>query len=119
MLKEKVQGLLVKAMELIEKHNKKVLVGLLVVAVCGVGGCSGQSSISSNKNGTIKELETKVEELRKENEALIKEVGEAKKYLDLNDNEKELVDTKIKEINEATEKAIEEKKARKEATVGY
>ena len=135
MLKEKVQGLSVKAMEVIEKHNKKVLVGLLVVAVCGVGGCSGQSSINSDKNGTIRELETRVEELtaertklakekrtfkkerdtaNKENKALTKEVEKAKEYLDLDDNEKELVDIKIKEVNEATEKAIEEEKARKE-----
>ena len=120
-LQNKVEGFM-------NEHAKKIILGLLIASVCGIGGCSLED-VGRVKNGkeakeltkqveTLnkdnKELEDKNKSLEKEVASLEKKVETAKEYLNLDENEKELVDAKIVEVNEATEQRIAEEKARKE-----
>lgn len=57
----------------------------------------------------------KSEELQSENNELSKQVKIAKEYLELDENEKALVDAKIEEVNKATEEQLAQEKAQKEA----
>lgn len=128
MKKVSVKELQAKVEGFMNEHAKKIILGLLIAAVCGVGGCSIEDSekvknfekaerlsdlvkILKDDN---KELEDKNKSLEDKNKSLEKKVEIAKDYLDLDDNEKELVDAKIVEVNEATEQKIAEEQARKE-----
>ncbi len=75
---------------------------------------------------TLKNNDTKISKLEKENKKVTREnielnakVEDAKEYLDLDVNEKQLVDDKIKEVNEATkeekQKQLNEKLAKQKA----
>ena len=98
---------------------KKVLISLLlgVTLVGGLVGC-GEDTVSkkdydtlqSSFNDTTKELER----VKTENEMINNQIESAKDYLELDQSEKELVDAKIKEVNEATEAQIAEEKAKRE-----
>ncbi|EKY26176.1 hypothetical protein HMPREF0216_02215 [Clostridium celatum DSM 1785] len=111
---------------------KKLFVSLLVLSVVGFVGC-GESVTESVE---YQELESKYSELETEYEELETEYGELKKqdveddktiknlqsqvdkakdYLDLDQEEKKLVDEKIVEVNKATEERIAKEKAEKEA----
>lgn len=128
MKKVSVKELQAKVEGFMNEHAKKIILGLLIASVCGIGGCSLEDA-GRVKNGKEakelteqvkvltrdnKSLEGKNNSLEKEVESLEKKVEIAKDYLDLDDNEKELVDAKIVEVNEATEQKIAEEKARKE-----
>lgn len=105
---------------------KKVLVSLLVgMTLCGGLVACGDTTVSKKDydtlqnsfNDTTKELErvkTANGILETENEMLNNQIESAKDYLELNPSEKELVDAKIKEVNEATEAQIAEEKAKRE-----
>ena len=128
MKKVSVKELQAKVEGFMNEHAKKIILGLLIATVCGVGGCSLEDTgrVKNGKeakelakqvetlNKDNKELEDKNNSLEKEVESLEKKVEIAKDYLDLDDNEKGLVDAKIVEVNEATEQKIAEEKARKE-----
>ena len=99
---------------------KKALISLLlgVTLVGGLVGC-GEATVSKKDydtlqnsfNDTTKELErvkTANGILETENETLNNQIESAKDYLELDQSEKELVDAKIKEVNEATETQKEE-----------
>ena len=98
---------------------KKALISLLlgVTLVGGLVGC-GEATVSkkdydtlqSSFNDTTKELER----VKTENEMINNQIESAKDYLELDQSEKELVDAKIKEVNEATEAQIAEEKAKRE-----
>ena len=105
---------------------KKVLISLLlgVTLVGGLVGC-GEATVSKKDydtlqdsfNDTTKELKrvkTANGILETENEMLNNQIESAKDYLELDPTEKELVDAKIKEVNEATETQKEEEKAKRE-----
>ena len=128
MKKVSVKDLQTKVEGLMNEHAKKIILGLLIATVCGIGGCSLED-VGRVKNGKEakelteqvkaltrdnKSLEGKNNSLEKEVDSLEKKVEIAKEYLDLDENEKELVDAKIVEVNEATEQKIAEEKARKE-----
>lgn len=98
---------------------KKVLVSLLVgVTLCGgLFGC-GEETVSKAK---YDEVVKSNEQLVENNENLVKDKQElqakidlAKDYFELDPTEKELVDAKIKEVNEATEEQKAEEQAKKE-----
>ena len=103
---------------------KKVLVSLLIgCVVLGVG--RGEETVSRKDyntlrdsfNDTTKELEevkTSNDILKGENEVLNNKIESVKDYLELDPTEKELVDAKIKEVNEATEAQKAEEKAKRE-----
>lgn len=128
MKKVSVKELQTKVEGFMNEHAKKIILGLLIASVCGVGGCSLED-VGRVKNGKeakelteqVKDLETnnkRLEDrngfLENENNSLKKKVETAKDYLGLDKNEKELVDIKIAEVNEATEQKIAEEKAKKE-----
>ena len=128
MKKVSVKELQAKVEGFMNEHAKKIILGLLIATVYGVAGWSLEDAqrdkdIKEAKELTEqvkaltrdnKSLEGKNNSLEKEVESLEKKVETAKDYLDLDDNEKELVDAKIVEVNEATEQKIAEEKARKE-----
>ena len=128
MKKVSVKELQAKVEGFMNEHAKKIILGLLIATVCGVGGCSLEDAgrVKNGKeakelakqvetlNKDNKELEDKNNSLEKEVESLEKKVEIAKDYLDLDDNEKEAVDAKIVEVNEATEQKKAEEQARKE-----
>lgn len=128
MKKVSVKDLQTKAEGFMNEHAKKIILGLLIASVCGIGGCSLEDAGRVENGKEAKELTKQVEALNKDNKelegknnslekevaSLEKKVEIAKDYLDLDDNEKELVDTKIVEVNEATEQKKAEEKARKE-----
>ena len=91
---------------------KKVLVSLLVgVTLCGgLFGC-GEETVSKAKYDTLVKNN---ESLIKDKQELQAKIDSAKDYFELDENEKEIVDAKIKEVNEATEAQIAEEKAKKE-----
>ena len=88
-------------------------------------GC-GEAKVSKDKYDEIlKKYEDTVCQLEQfktdngiledENEKLSKKVDTAKSYLELDPTEKELVDAKIVEVNQATEDQLAQEKAQKEA----
>lgn len=97
---------------------KKVLVSLLVgVTLCGgLFGC-GNTVSQEDYNKVIEEKETLVKnnkDLVKDKQELQDKIDSAKDYFELDPTEKELVDAKIKEVNEATEEQKAEEQAKKE-----
>ena len=104
---------------------KKVLLSLVIgCMVLGVG--CGEDTVSKEKYDTLlNNYEEKVCELEQfktdngilecENEKLRNRVDKAKDYLELDPTEKELVDSKIAEVNQATEEQLAQEKAQKEA----
>ena len=121
MKKVSVKELQAKVEGFMNEHAKKIILGLLIATVCGVGGCSLEDT-QRTKNAKeakglteqVRVLENDNKELNNKNNSLEEKVEVAKDYLDLDDNEKGLVDAKIVEVNEATEQKIAEEKARKE-----
>lgn len=96
---------------------KKVLVSLLIgCMVLGVG-CGDATVSKAEYDKVVKSNEQLVENnenLVKDKQELQAKIDSAKDYLELDPTEKELVDAKIKEVNEATEAQIAEEKAKKE-----
>lgn len=104
---------------------KKLLVSLLIGCMALGVGC-GEAKVSKDKYDEIlKKYEDTVCQLEQfktdngiledENEKLSKKVDTAKSYLELDPTEKELVDAKIVEVNQATEDQLAQEKAQKEA----
>ena len=98
---------------------KKVLISLLVgVTLCGgLFGCGEETVSKAKYDEVVKSNEQLVENnenLVKDKQELQAKIDSAKDYFELDEKEKELVDTKIKEVNEATEAQIAEEKAKKE-----
>ena len=91
---------------------KKSLVSLLVgISIVGLVGC-GEAKISKEKYDKIKnellvqktenaQNKNKIKGLNKENDKLKEKIESAKNYLDLDENEKEIIDTKIDEVNKS------------------
>ena len=109
------------------KGNKTGKGLIIITALLMVGGCSGEESYTpeqynelvSGYEQQIKDLEKEVNkqkdkanDLESENKDL---KSKTKDYLELDDNEKEIVDAKIVEVNKATEEQIAAEKAQKEA----
>ena len=69
-------------------------------------GKKGRTENAQNKN--------KIKGLNKENDKLREKIESAKNYLDLDENEKEIIDTKIDEVNKATEDQLAQKKQEQE-----
>lgn len=103
---------------------KKVLVSLLVGCMVLVVGC-GEETVSrkdyntlrdsfTNTTKELEEVKTSNGILEDENKVLNNKMETAKDYLELDPTEKELVDAKIKEVNEATEAQKAEEKAKRE-----
>ena len=128
MKKVSVKELQAKVEGFMNEHAKKIILGLLIATVYGVAGWSLEDAQRDKDIKEVKELTEQVKALTRDNKSLegknnsleeevnsLKEKVEvAKEYLDLDDNEKELVDAKIVKVNEATEQKIAEEKARKE-----
>ena len=98
---------------------KKVLISLLlgVTLVGGLVGCGEETISKAEYDEVVKSNEQLVENnknLIADKEELSKKVESAKDYLELDPTEKELVDAKIKEVNEATETQKEEERAKRE-----
>lgn len=96
---------------------KKVLVSVLIGCMFLGVGC-GDETVSKAEYDKVVESN---EQLVENNENLIKDKQElqakidlAKDYFELDPTEKELVDAKIKEVNEATEEQKAEEQAKKE-----
>ena len=105
---------------------KKSLVSLLVgISIVGLVGCGG-AKVSKEKYDKMKnellvqktenaQNKNKIKGLNKENDKLKEEIESAKNYLDLDENEKEIIDNKIDEVNKATEdQLVQEKQAQEE-----
>ena len=91
---------------------KKVLVSLLAgVTLCGgLFGC-GNTVSQEDYNKVIEEKETLVKnnkDLVKDKQELQAKIDSAKNYFELDENEKEIVDAKIEEVNNATEEQLAE-----------
>ena len=99
---------------------KKVLISLLVgVTLCGgLFGC-GEETVSKAKYDEVvksnEQLVENIENLVKDKQELQAKIDSAKDYLELDPKEKELVDAKIVEVNQATEDQLAQEKAQKEA----
>lgn len=103
---------------------KKVLISLLIGCVVLGVGCGEEKvskadydTLQKSYNDTVKELErvrTSNSILESENNVLNSKIENAKDYFELDPTEKELVDAKIKEVNEATETQKVEEKAKRE-----
>lgn len=98
---------------------KKVLVSLLVgVTLCGgLFGCGEETVSKAKYDEVVKSNEQLVgnnENLVKDKQELQAKIDLAKDYFELDPTEKELVDAKIKEVNEATEEQKAEEQAKKE-----
>ena len=105
---------------------RKSLVSLLVgISIVGLVGC-GEAKVSKGKYDKIKnelsvqktenaQNKNKIKGLNKENDKLREKIESAKNYLELDENEKEIIDTKIDEVNKATEDQLaQEKQAQEE-----
>lgn len=96
---------------------KKVLVSLLIGCVALGVGC-GEKTVSKVEYDKVVESNEQLTEnnkdLIKDKQELQNELDKAKDYLELDPSEKELVDAKIKEVNEATEAQKAEEIAKKE-----
>lgn len=103
---------------------KRVLISLLIGCVVLGVGCGEEKvskadydTLQKSYNDTVKELErvrTSNSILESENNVLNSKIENAKDYFELDPTEKELVDAKIKEVNEATETQKAEEKAKRE-----
>lgn len=103
---------------------KRILISLLVGCVVLGVGCGEEKvskadydTLQKSYNDTVKELErvkTSNSILESENNVLNSKIENAKDYFELDPTEKELVDAKIKEVNEATETQKAEEKAKRE-----
>lgn len=103
---------------------KRVLISLLIGCVVLGVGCGEEKvskadydTLQKSYNDTVKELErvrTSNSILESENNVLNSKIENAKDYFELDPTEKELVDAKIKEVNEATETRKAEEKAKRE-----
>ena len=99
---------------------KKVLISLLVgVTLCGgLFGCGEETVSKAKYDEVVKSNEQLVENnenLVKDKQELQAKIDSAKDYLELDPAEKELVDAKIGEVNQATEEQLAQEKAQKEA----
>lgn len=99
---------------------KKVLISLLVgVTLCGgLFGCGEETVSKAKYDEVVKSNEQLVENnenLVKDKQELQAKIDSAKEYLELDENEKALVDAKIVEVNQATEEQLAQEKAQKEA----
>ena len=99
---------------------KKVLISLLVgVTLCGgLFGCGEETVSKAKYDEVVKSNEQLVENnenLVKDKQELQAKIDSAKEYLELDENEKALVDAKIVEVNQATEDQLAQEKAQKEA----
>ena len=102
---------------------KKALISLLlgVTLVGGLVSCG--NTVSQEEYNELqesnKEIEEKLDSVSKERDDYKKlyeeNKEEAKLYLELDDNEKQIVDAKIDEVNKATEEQLAQEKAQKEA----
>ena len=102
---------------------KKVLISLLlgVTLVGGLVSCG--NTVSQEEYNELqesnKEIEEKLDSVSKERDDYKKlyeeSKEEAKLYLELDGNEKQIVDAKIDEVNKATEEQLAQEKAQKEA----
>ena len=97
---------------------KKVLVSLLIGCVALGVGC-GEKTVSKVEYDKVVESNEQLTENNKEliedKQELQNELDKAKDYLELDPTEKELVDAKIVEVNQATEDQLAQEKAQKEA----
>lgn len=96
---------------------KRVIISLLIgCSVLGVG--CGEETVSKAKYDEVvksnEQLIKNNKDLIEDKDELSRKVETAKDYLDLDSTEKELVDAKIKEVNEATETQKAEEKAKRE-----
>ena len=99
---------------------KKVLISLLVgVTLCGgLFGCGEETVSKAKYDEVVKSNEQLVENnenLVKDKQELQAKIDSAKDYFELDENEKEIVDAKIVEVNQATEDQLAQEKAQKEA----
>ena len=99
---------------------KKVLISLLAgVTLCGgLFGCGEETVSKAKYDEVVKSNEQLVENnenLVKDKQELQAKIDSAKEYLELDENEKALVDAKIVEVNQATEEQLAQEKAQKEA----
>ena len=99
---------------------KKVLISLLVgVTLCGgLFGCGEETVSKAKYDEVVKSNEQLVENnenLVKDKQELQAKIDSAKDYFELDENEKEIVDAKIVEVNQATEEQLAQEKAQKEA----
>ena len=102
---------------------KKLFISLLlgVTLVGSLVGCG--NTVSQEEYNELqennKEIEEKLDSVSKERDDYKKlyeeSKEEAKLYLELDDNEKQIVDAKIDEVNKATEEQLAQEKAQKEA----
>ena len=99
---------------------KKALISLLlgITLVGGLVGC-GEKTVSKVEYDKVVESNEQLTENNKEliedKQELQNELDKAKDYLELDPTEKELVDAKIVEVNQATEDQLAQEKAQKEA----
>lgn len=109
------------------KGNKTGKGLIIFTALLMIGGCSGEESYTPEQyDEMVSGYEQQIEDLEKEvdeQKGYVKNwkdkindlESKTKDYLDLDDNEKEIVDAKIVEVNKATEEQIAAEKAQKEA----
>lgn len=100
---------------------------IIITALLMIGGCSGEESYTPEQyDEMVSGYEQQIEDLEKEvneQKGYVKNwkskvndlEAKTKDYLELDDNEKEIVDAKIVEVNQATEEQIAAEKAQKEA----
>lgn len=96
---------------------KRVLISLLIGCVVLGVGCGEEKVSKAKYDEVVKSNEQLIknnEDLIEDKDELYRKVETAKDYLDLDSTEKELVDAKIKEVNEATETQKAEEKAKRE-----
>ena len=102
---------------------KKALISLLIGVTLVGGLVSCGNTVSQEEYNELqesnKEIEEKLDSVSKERDDYKKlyeeSKEEAKLYLELNGNEKQIVDAKIDEVNKATEEQLAQEKAQKEA----
>ena len=109
------------------KGNKTGKGLIIFTALLMIGGCSGEESYTpeqydemvSGYEQQIEDLEKEVDEQKEYTKNWKDKANDLKSktkdYLELDDNEKEIVDDKIVEVNKSTEEQIAAEKAQKEA----
>lgn len=98
-----------KLMKIIKSRITVGIFGVLVGAMLCTNSTEDQNKINKYNN-VVEENE----DLTATNKELQEKVSKSEKYLSLNDNEKDLVDTKIDEVKQATADEIARQKAEKE-----
>ena len=106
---------------MLRKSLVSLLVGISIVGLVGCGGAKvSKEKYDKNKNEVLDQKtenaqnKNKIKGLNKENDKLREEIESAKNYLDLDENEKEIIDTKIDEVNKATEDQLTQEKQEQE-----